>query len=58
MPRFHKQEYYNKKENKFKVFSYTIALPKAIVEEAQLENIEVVAKVENGKIIIDKSIDK
>ena len=58
MPRFHKQEFYNKKENRFKVFSYTIALPRRIVEEAKLENVEVEVKVENGKIIINKSVDK
>ena len=58
MAKFQKQQFFSKKENQFKTFSYTIAIPKLIVEQANLEIGKVDFKVENDKIIIQKSIDK
>ena len=58
MAKFHKQEYYNKTENKIKIFSYTIPVPKAIVEQANMENCEVEFKIKDGRIIIEKALDK
>ena len=58
VPKFHKQEFYNKTENKMKVFSYTIAVPKEIVEQAKLQGIELICRAESNKIIIEKKLDK
>lgn len=58
MVKFHKQVFLNKTTNELKVFSYNIPVKKALVEEAGLEDTEVSIKVENGKIIIEKNIDK
>ena len=58
MAKFHELTFYNKKEGKFKIFSYTIAVPKVLVEEAGLENTEIELKLSNDKIIIQKAVDK
>lgn len=58
MAKLHKMEYYNKTENQMKVFSYTIPVPKAMVEQAGLENVDVELKLDGDKIIIQKKVDK
>ncbi len=58
MAKFHKQTFLNKTTNEMKVFSYNIPVKKALVEEAGLEDTEVSIRVEDGKIIIEKDIDK
>lgn len=45
--------YYYTKEGKKKLNCYYIPIPKQMVEEAGLENIEIQIRVENGKIIIE-----
>ena len=54
MARFHKQTFLNKTTNEIKVFGYNIPVKKALVEEANLQDVEVEARVEDGKIIIEK----
>lgn len=57
MAKFHKMEYYNRTEGKMKVYSYTIPVPKVIVEQANLQNCEIEIKLNNDKIIIQKMVD-
>ena len=58
MPKFNKQYYYNMTKQEKKVFSYNISIPKRIVEEANLSDIQVEFEVKNNTIIIKKNIDK
>ena len=57
MARFNKLYYYTSKSEK-KINCYTLAVPKQIVEQANLQNVEVQLKVIDGKIIIEQKIDK
>ena len=56
MAKFQKMEYYNKKENTLKIYSYSLAIPKAIVEAAELQNKELSIGIKNGKIIIEEKV--
>ena len=58
MARFGKQHYLNKTTKEVKIFSYTLAIPKRIVEEAKLQDSKVDFSVRSGKIIIEKALDK
>lgn len=58
MARFSKQYYYNRTTKETKIFSYNVAIPKKIVEEAKLQNDKLEFSVKNGKIIIQKALDK
>lgn len=58
MARFSKQHFYNKTTKEVKVFSYNLAIPKRIVEEAGLQDSKVEFSVKGSKIIIEKALDK
>ena len=58
MPKFNKKEFYNKTEGIFKTFSYTIAIPKKLVEDTNLADANVKFSISGNKIIIEKDIDK
>ena len=57
MAKFHKQTRINKTTGEEKTFSYTLPVPKVIVEQANLQNTEVAFEVKNGTIIVKKNID-
>ena len=58
MAKFHGMEYYSKKDKALKIYSYTIAIPKAIIEEVGMENCEVEFEIKNNQIIIKKGVIK
>lgn len=53
MPKFNKMYYYTSKGEK-KLNCYTIAIPKELVEQAKLEEIDLKITANNDKIIIEK----
>lgn len=53
MAKLNKMYYYTSKGEK-KLNCYNVPIPKQLVEQTQLENVEVQLKVENNKIIIEK----
>lgn len=53
MAKLNPMYYYTSKKEK-KLNCYTIPIPKAIVEQANLENSDLKLRVENGKIIIER----
>ena len=53
MTRLNKMYYYTAKKGK-KLNCYYIPIPKQLAEQAQLENVDIQLKVENGKIIIER----
>lgn len=53
MAKLNKMYYYNSKGEK-KLNCYNIPIPKAIVEQTNLENVDLQLRVENGKIIIER----
>lgn len=58
MTKLCKQTFYNKTTQEMKVFSYNISIKKSVVEEANLQDSEVEVIAKDGKIIIQKVIDK
>jgi hypothetical protein len=53
MPRMSKIYYQTSKGEK-KLNCYHIPISRKIVEEAKLQNVELIVRAENGKIIIEK----
>jgi antitoxin component of MazEF toxin-antitoxin module len=53
MAKLNKMYYYTAKKEK-KLNCYYIPIPKQIAEQAQLENVDIKLRVENGKIIIER----
>ena len=53
MPKLNKMYYYTSKGEK-KLNCYNIPIPKQLVEQAQLENVDIQLKVDGNKIIIEK----
>lgn len=53
MAKLNKVYYYTSKGEK-KLNCYNIPVPKAMVEKAQLENVDIQLRVDNGKIIIER----
>ena len=58
MAKFCKQYFINRTTGEKKVYSYTIPVPKRIVDEAGMEECDTKITVQDGKIIIEKNIDK
>ena len=58
MPKFHKQTFLNKTTQEIKVFGYNVPVRKKLVEKANLQDIELNIYEKDGKIIIEKNIDK
>lgn len=53
MSKLNKMYYYTAKHER-KLNCYYMPIPKEMVEKAQLQEVEVQLKVENGKIIIER----
>lgn len=53
MAKFTKMYYYTSKGEK-KLNCYMIPIPKDLVEKAKLQNVQIEAKIENNKIILQK----
>lgn len=53
MAKLKKMYYYTSKGEK-KINCYYATIPKDLVEKAKLENSEIIIKIENNKLIIDK----
>lgn len=53
MSKLNKMYYYTSKGEK-KLNCYNIAIPKQLVEQAQLENVDIQLKVDGNKIIIER----
>ena len=53
MTKLNKMYYYTSKGEK-KLNCYNIPIPKAVVEQAELENVDIKLRVENKKIIIER----
>ena len=56
MPKFCEHKYYNRTEKKKKTFSYTLSVPRAIVEAVDLQNCDLIIGIKDGKIIIERKI--
>lgn len=53
MSKLNKMYYYTAKHEK-KLNCYYVPIPKQMAEQAQLENVDIQIRVENGKIIIER----